>query len=190
MGYEVRRYSYSVGPYSADWPKIYAWEAERVKGTFRSELVSLEHAGATAVPGCAGRSAVDIIAVVKNIDAVDAYEAALRAIGYEPLAYGAIVGARRFRKDVVSAHGGWECMADLFIFPEEHPVMMDMLNVRNYLLIHPDETRRYAEYKAKLFQKHPYDHLAYEEAKRAYLEKIVKKAAREAGQEEDPGSMV
>lgn len=191
MGYEERHYSYSVKPYSAEWAEIYMREAARITGTLRSELIFIEHAGGTAVPGHAGRSTVDIVAVVRRMGDIDAYDAAFRAIGYRALSTDDIIGARRFRKDAVCPKGGWECLADLFIFPEEHPRMMAMLGLRNYLLAHPDEARRYAEFKMKLFEKYPRDHTAYEEAKQKYLEQLVKKAAREEGQDVDErGSLV
>lgn len=181
MGYEVRRYSYFVAPYSEEWQKTYEREAARIKGALDGELLYLEHAGGTAVAGHGGRPVVDILAIVKDIGKVDSYEAAFRAIGYEAMGANVVIGARFFKKDFVCPRGGWERLVDLYVFPDEHPKMTAMLAVRDYLLAHPEEAKHYEEYKKKLFKKHPHDHAAYQEGKQAFLRELARKAARAEG---------
>jgi GrpB-like predicted nucleotidyltransferase (UPF0157 family) len=179
MGYENRRYS--VVPYREEWRAIYEREAELIKKTLGNELVFIEHVGGTAVPGLCGASAIDIIAVVRDISRVDRCNTAFKMIGYD--AHGAYLGAstRLFKKNLLHETGEVERLVNLHIFPDEHPTMMEMLDVRDYLLAHKDEAWKYHRFKEKLFQKHPRDYAAYRDGKGAYLAKLSKKAAKWKG---------
>ena len=191
MGYEARRYSYSVAPYSDEWRKSYEREAARIKATLGKELLYIEHAGGTAVAGCGGRPVIDILASVRDLAKIDSYEAAFRAIGYDAMGTDAIIHARRFKKDSVCPQGGWERLVDLYVFPDEHPKMTDMIDTRDYLRARPEEAKKFEEFKRKLFQKHPHDHVAYQEGKQSYLWELAKKAAHSRGRhvDEDRGTV-
>ena len=185
MGYEARRYVYSVTPYVDEWKKIYEREAARIKGTLGNELLYLEHVGGTAVAGGSGKPVVDILAVVRDIGKIDSYDAAFRAIGYEAAGDDIIINGRLFGKDIVHPHGGWERLVDLYVLPDEHPKMMDMINTRDYLKAHPEELKKLEEFKTRLFKKHPHDHAAYEEEKQSFLREFARKAARWRGRHVD-----
>lgn len=179
MGYENRRYA--VVPYRDEWRATYEREAALIKDTLRDELVFIEHVGATAVPGVSGAGALDILAAVRDIAQIGRYETALRTIGYEALREFIAENAWFFKKDLLHDTGEEERAVNLHIFPEEHPTMMGMLDVRDYLLAHGDEARKYRAIKEKLFQKHPRDYAAYREGKDAYLARLYGKATKWKG---------
>lgn len=84
-------------------------------------------------------------------------------------------------KGVTHESGEEERLVDLHFFPDEHPEMMRMLDIRDYLMAHPDETRKYHELKDKLFKQHPNDYTAYREKKGEFLKHLSAKAAKWKG---------
>lgn len=176
MQYEGRKYSYSVVPYADGWPEIYEREAALIQRILGEELIYIEHVGGTAVKGMPGRPIVDIAAAVRNLAKIDFYHMALKAIGYEPVAEITIPHARHFMKDSV---------ADLFVFPDEHPMITAMIDHRDYLRAHPEEAEDLREFKAKLFKKYPHDYAAYHEHKEAYLKELSRASAHWRGREAD-----
>jgi len=179
MGYEKRKYS--VVPYRDEWRAIYEREAALIGDTLRDELIFIEHVGGTAVPGLGGAAAIDVLATVQNIGKIDSFNTAFKMIGYEALGARIAENARFFKKDLLRETGEEERLINLHVFPDEHPTMMDMLDVRDYLIAHPDEARKYHEFKEKLFGKHPRDYGAYREGKDAYLAKLSGRARKWKG---------
>lgn len=179
MGYEKRKYS--VVPYREEWQAIYEEEAGLIKDTLRDEFIFIEHVGGTALPGVGGHPSIDVLVTVHDVGRVDRYHTAFKMIGYDALGAFLAENTRAFKKERLNEQSGEERMVNLYIFPDEHPAMMDMLDVRDYLLAHPDEARKYHALKEKLFQKHPNDYAAYREGKGVYLAKLSKKAAQWKG---------
>ncbi len=169
MGYEEGEYSEM--PQREDWVTAYEREAALIANTLREEIVFIEHIGSTAVPGLGGPadvSAIDILAIVRDVKNADCYATAFKMIGYDELP-----GPKFLKKG--------EPSVSLHIFPDEHPKMMAMLDVRDYLLAHPDEARKYKALKEKWLKKYPRDRGAYQEKKDEYLAKLSDKAGKWKG---------
>ena len=72
-----------IDPYSAEWPRLFAIEAEILRNALDPWLAGgIEHIGSTAVPGLAAKPVIDIMAPVSSIaDAAPAIEV-LSALDY------------------------------------------------------------------------------------------------------------
>lgn len=154
-----------------EWRAIYEREAALIASILRDELIFIEHVGSTAIPDLGSApdiSAMDILAIVRNEKSIDCYETAFKMSGYHELPGGKFLkkGGRGVR---------------IHIFPEEHPTMMGMLDVRDYLLAHPDEARKYKEAKEKWSRKHHGDRGGYQEEKDEYLAKLSSRASNWKG---------
>ena len=84
--------------YRPEWERLYQTESGILRDILQGQLISVHHIGSTAVPGLAAKPVIDILAVVKEIGAVDAYSAAFEAEGYECMGEFGIPGRRYFRK--------------------------------------------------------------------------------------------
>jgi GrpB-like predicted nucleotidyltransferase (UPF0157 family) len=59
----------TIVSYDAQWPTLYAREAERIGRLLGQKALSVEHVGSTAVPGLAAKPRIDIdLAVADSAD--------------------------------------------------------------------------------------------------------------------------
>lgn len=179
MGYENRRYS--VVPHREEWREMYEREAVLIKDTLGGELIFIEQVGSTAVPGLGGKPTLDILATVRDIKEIDRYNFAFKSIGYNARGEAIIKNSRLFVKELMHESGERERLVNLHLFPDEHPEMIRMLDIRDYLIAHPDESRKYHELKEKWFKKHPSDYGAYREKKDEFFKKLSEKATKWKG---------
>jgi GrpB-like predicted nucleotidyltransferase (UPF0157 family) len=47
--------------YDPVWPRLYAWEATRIRLALGGRVVRLEHAGSTSVPGLAAKPIIEVV---------------------------------------------------------------------------------------------------------------------------------
>ncbi len=71
-----------VVPYDPAWPRLFDEEAERLRGALGAVALRIEHVGSTSVPGLAAKAVIDIQVSVAAVQPMDAYEPALRGLGY------------------------------------------------------------------------------------------------------------
>ncbi|NHA68576.1 GrpB family protein [Phycicoccus sp. CMS6Z-2] len=64
------------------WPQQYAQLAELVRSALGLRVLTLDHVGSTSVPGLAAKPVIDIVLVVADPDAEDAYVPPLEAAGF------------------------------------------------------------------------------------------------------------
>jgi hypothetical protein len=106
-----------------------------------------------------GRSIIDILAVVRDIDRADAFNKPLMLCGYSPLGENGIAGRRYFTK------GGNRKTHHLHVYGAGHPNIAKHLNFKAYLMHHPDETSAYGKLKRRLAREYPDDVRAYQNGK-------------------------
>ncbi len=68
--------------YSAEWPALFAREANRVRATLGARVLMLEHVGSTSIPGLAAKPIIDIILAVADSADEPAYLPAMESAGY------------------------------------------------------------------------------------------------------------
>jgi GrpB-like predicted nucleotidyltransferase (UPF0157 family) len=68
--------------YSAEWPALFAREANRVRATLGDRVLMLEHVGSTSVPGLAAKPIIDMILAVADSADESAYVPAMESAGY------------------------------------------------------------------------------------------------------------
>ena len=67
--------------YDPRWPLLYAHEEDRIRGALGTDVVRIEHAGSTSVPGLPAKPVIDILLEVPDSAAEEAYVPALEAAG-------------------------------------------------------------------------------------------------------------
>ena len=151
--------------YRPEWPLLFAQEAEKIGKAFGAELLAVHHIGSTSVEGLAAKPIIDILAVVRDVNAIDAFAPAMEALGYEAMGEFGIPGRRYYRK------GGENRTHQIHAFSEE-----DHLAVRDYLRAHPKEAKLYGDLKQRLAQQFPEDIERYCDGKDAFVKALEKRA--------------
>ena len=160
-----------VVPYRPEWPLLFAQEAEKIGKAFGAELLAVHHIGSTSVEGLAAKPIIDILAVVRDVNAIDAFAPAMEALGYEAMGEFGIPGRRYYRK------GGENRTHQIHAFSKEDHWNIDRhLAVRDYLRVHPKEAQLYGNLKQHLAQQFPEDIERYCDGKDAFVKALEKRA--------------
>ena len=164
-----------VVPYDPAWPQRFREEAERLRAVFGRELIYIHHIGSTAVPGLAAKPIIDILPVVRNIDAVDCLNGAMVELGYEPMGEHGLSGRRYFHRHYYR-DGAEYHTHHVHVYASGSPMIDRHLAFRDYLRAYPDVARRYAALKQELAHLFPYDIEGYMDGKNAFV-KVTEHAA-------------
>lgn len=171
---EYRNRKYTVEPYSPEWEKRFATEAELVRRIFQTRAVAIEHIGSTAVPGLAGKPTIDILLTVEKIRIADELSEKIEMRGYQSRGDYINTGSRLFVKEA-----GDTRLVNLHIFETKHPHVNEMLNLRNYFRSHPETAEEYSQLKFDLVRKYPNDYGLYRRDKDIWLEKLMGKIKKQ-----------
>jgi len=87
-----------IQPYDPGWPEKFAKEAACVSRALGLLTLQIYHIGSTAIPGIFAKPILDILAVVSNLDAVDALKGTLKAENYVSFGEYGIRGRKFFKK--------------------------------------------------------------------------------------------
>lgn len=159
-----------VKPYQEEWQQQFQQEAQTLHNLFRSLVVDIHHIGSTAVPGLAAKPVIDLLPVVTNLEQIDAFNARMEALGYEPRGENGLPGRRYFQK------GGDNRTHHVHVFEAGNPEIERHLVFRDYLREHPEEAQQYGDLKLQLARLYPTDIASYIEGKHDLVQRLEKQA--------------
>ena len=162
-----------VEPYDPRWVGMFGMESAMVGRALGSNMVAIHHIGSTTIRTIHAKPIIDMLVEVANLDAVDAHNRAMEALGYEAMGEFGIAGRRYFRKDDdagVRTH-------HVHTFATGCPHIERHLAFRDFMLEHPDWARRYSDLKRNLARAHPDDIQSYMDGKDAFIKDIDIRAA-------------
>jgi GrpB-like predicted nucleotidyltransferase (UPF0157 family) len=139
----------------------------------------VEHVGSTAVPGLAAKPIIDLMASVRDLDAViDQAGGLLAADGwcYVPPELDSGGAWRRFF--VKPDSSGEHRFAHLHVIAAGHPRWADQIAFRDALRRDEALARRYADLKRRLAVEHAADREAYTDAKGEFVRDALGRDAR------------
>ncbi len=165
-----------VAPYSDEWPRLYAIEAEKIRAALGARALLLEHAGSTSVPGLAAKPIIDIVLVVANPANEPGYVPALESAGYtlrirEPDWYQHRM-LKRASPDV-----------NLHVFGPDCEEVQRMLALRDWLRRDKTDRELYARTKRELAQRDWMYTQEYADAKSEVIQEILERARAASGGE-------
>jgi len=176
---EYKDRQYQVRSYDPAWTKQFKAEARTIKDIFKKDAITIEHIGSTAVPGMTGKPTLDILVCVNDLSVADRHADQMKAIGYEHLAVYVSPDSvlfRRMQRNVI--------LSNVHIFPKDHPHVLEMIALRDYLRCHPEEANAYSGVKKELYEKYPNDYAAYRESKDDYMAKLKQRTKAERSQQD------
>lgn len=159
-----------VVDYDANWPALFAQEAQLLQAIVTDNLVNIEHIGSTAVPGLAAKPIIDILIEVSSLVALDKQSAAFASAGYQAKGENGIAGRRYFQK------GGDNRSHHLHAFQTGDEHLLRHRAFRDYLCSHPQIAATYAELKKQAAAICQHDSHLYMQLKNGFIQEHQSKA--------------
>lgn len=161
-------------------PRRFEEEAARLRAIIPADLlIDLEHIGSTAVPGLPAKPVIDMQATVTDLEAARSrLVAPLEAAGYAFWTENPDTDRLFFVKGLppTAPHRTHH----LHIM-EDGPGALRHIAFRDYLRDHPAEAAAYGALKMDLARRFRHDREAYTEAKGAFIEAVLDRAAECSG---------
>jgi len=153
------------------WPSWFRQEAARLRSALPGDLVpDIQHIGSTAVPGLDAKPIVDLMVGIGEPGWIADVVERLETLGYESLGEAGVPGRWALRKRDVAQP------CNIAIVAHEDGWWKINLAVRDFLRSNAEAARSYASAKWHAVDSGADMLLAYSEAKRAIIEKIVAEA--------------
>jgi GrpB-like predicted nucleotidyltransferase (UPF0157 family) len=151
-----------VVAYDAEWPARFLQLSGRLRATLGEVALRIDHIGSTAVPGLAAKPIIDVQISVAAFEPLDAFRAPLEQLGYVFRADNRELTKRYFRERPGDRR--------LHIHVRRAGSFSEQLTLlfRDFMRMHPDWARRYAELKLALAARHGDDRRSYTEGKRPF----------------------
>jgi GrpB-like predicted nucleotidyltransferase (UPF0157 family) len=162
-----------VVPYDPKWPEEFARESPAVAVALGDLLLAIHHIGSTAIPGIHAKPIIDMLAVVRAIEAVDRRNVELQALGYEAMGEFGIPGRRYFRKNDAAGNRTHQ----IHTFQAGSPQIERHLAFRDFLRAHGEFADQYVALKRRLADLHPTDVEAYASGKDEFIKEMLARAA-------------
>ncbi len=156
--------------YDPAWPRLFAREAERVRGALGTAVVRLEHVGSTSVPGLAAKPIIDMLLEVPDSADEAAYVPALETAGYVLVIREPDWHEHRMFK-------GPDTNINLHVHTVGSPEFERMLGFRDWLRTHDDDRELYERTKRELAAREWAYVQDYADAKTEVVEAIIARAA-------------
>jgi GrpB-like predicted nucleotidyltransferase (UPF0157 family) len=161
-----------VLPYDPTWPQNYLAEVAQVSPILGSNLVAAHHIGSTAVPGLGAKPTIDILLIVRALQALDACNTALAVLGYQAKGEHGILGRRYFSKKEGDRH-----LFHIHAYAEGHADIERHLNFRDYLIAHPAAALDYQILKQGLAAQFREEPAEYTAGKANFIREVESRAA-------------
>src|SRR5579871_848227 len=72
-----------IVPYNPSWPILFKEESARLWTPLRDSIVRIEHFGSTAVHGLAAKPVIDLLIVMRSLEAAEQSVPILESLGYD-----------------------------------------------------------------------------------------------------------
>ena len=158
-----------VVPPDPRWADLFDQEIRLISPILGSNLIKIEHIGSTSVPNLAAKPIVDLMPVVRDIEAVDPLESRLEEAGYNWYGEYGLVGRRYMNRDNLTT---MRRIANIHIFACDNPDIERHLAFRDYLRTHADVRDRYGMMKVACAASNPDDINGYSTCKDAWVKDI------------------
>jgi GrpB-like predicted nucleotidyltransferase (UPF0157 family) len=164
--------------FDPEWPALFEQERERVAEVLGSVAIAIEHVGSTAVLGLAAKPIIDLLVTVRSLpDARSACIEAVEPLGYRYLReYEAWLPDEMLFRKIVS--GAWT--HHLHVTEPSSPRWEEYVLLRDYLRRHREMADAYGDLKRALALVFEDDIAGYRDAKRPFVQALLRKARAEA----------
>ncbi len=156
--------------YDQHWVETFRTLRDEIAPFLNGLIVGIEHVGSTAIRGVAAKPIIDMDVIARSREDIPRVIEKLSTLGYRHLGDLGIAGREAFEnpKGKPSHH--------LYVCNSDSRELRRHLAFRDYLRSHPDDALRYSELKKSLAGRYRDERDAYTEAKKEFVEKILRSA--------------
>jgi len=152
-----------------EWPRRFEAEMRRLHHSLPAGLAAeIEHIGSTAVSGLDGKPIIDMMIGITAPQRIAELVDRLEQLGYESLGEAGVPGRWALRRRRPAGPN-----YNVSVIARSGRRWTDNIAFRDFLRLHPDEARRYAEVKRRAVAAGANTLFAYSDAKRSALERIA-----------------
>jgi GrpB-like predicted nucleotidyltransferase (UPF0157 family)/GNAT superfamily N-acetyltransferase len=156
-----------VVAYSPLWITYYEQEANKITHLLQPYIHQIYHFGSTSIPDMPAKPVIDILVVIKTLDAILEIKALLLKLNYPDLNRHIIPHVSYFARRVEGS-----IAFHLHIREAGDPQINRHINFCNYLISHPSWARKYAQLKIESAKQFAKDSFSYVLAKDKLVQKI------------------
>ena len=160
--------------YDPRWPAIFEAVASELREACGDALLSVEHIGSTAIPGCEAKPVIDVMPGLASFEAGLRCVAPLEALGYEYRGEYGIARRHYFARPPRS--GRDELRLHVHMYAPGEGQWAAQLAFRDYLRSHVEAREQYVALKRVLAERFPHDGNAYADAKSEFVAEILSRA--------------
>ncbi|MEI4529091.1 GrpB family protein [Priestia megaterium] len=157
-------------PYNDKWSKLFDEERKLLSSRLKELIIAIEHVGSTSIEGLFAKPIIDIAIGVSSLDVIIELKEKVKALGYVEVPVsidGKHVFARYKEKKITHF---------LHIMIYNQNLWIDQISFRDYLRSDSDAKIEYINIKEELANKYPNDVVSYTNAKKEFVNNILKKA--------------
>ncbi len=169
----MSRLTVELKPHDPRWVVDYKRESAVVAEAMGDACAAIHHIGSTAISGICAKPVIDMLAVVRNVEALDARSPQMEALGYEVMGEFGIPGRRYFRKDDALGNRTHQIHA----FAVGSLQIARHVAFRDFLRAHPEYAKEYDALKQRLAAQFPSDISAYTDGKDGFIARVDALAA-------------
>ena len=177
MKLNISNRNIEVVDYDSHWKIIFETEKTALAKAIGSNAVKIDHIGSTLVIGLAAKPIVDILIEVSNLEALDAINKNIIALGYTSEGENGISGRRYFHKS------GVQPSLHVHVFQSNDSHLHRHRAFKEYLITHPVVASEYASIKKAAALKSNNDINVYMALKNDFIQKHEKLALKSFGNE-------
>ncbi len=157
----------ALTPHDPAWALLAKSESSRLRVALGRALVKVHHIGSTSVPALRAKPIVDLLAVVRDLKALDAVRVPLEGLGYAWLGEHGVPGRRYcVLDDPVTG----QRLVEARFLPSDSPEIARHLAFRDALIERRDLARTYEAEKGRCQALHLQDADGYAACKRAWID--------------------
>jgi GrpB-like predicted nucleotidyltransferase (UPF0157 family) len=161
---------YSIEQYSKNWARRFHAQEKLLRSVLGKDIIEVHHVGSTAIPNMSAKPIADILVIVKNLKLTDRAKKKLKTLGYGLRVNYVVPNSRLLEK-----FKGNIKLYNIHLLSQSHVESRRLLNVKNYLIAHPAETKRYGELKKQIYEKTK-NYALYKKGKTNFLNALERKA--------------
>lgn len=154
-------------PYDPAWKGLFEQEKARLAQSIGHLVLDIQHVGSTAIPGGIAKPIVDIAIAIPNVKTLQTCVPLLEGIGYRYKGENGIPGRHYFDK------GKPISLFHVHMSEKTHANWIKQIAFRDYLLVHPEAVKAYADLKTLLAEQYRTDREAYTEGKTEFIRSIL-----------------
>lgn len=147
-------------------------ETKQILSSIFGEKTPIDHVGSTAIPDIYGKNIIDILVGAKDEEEFAKFDKLILKLGYRGSDNNK-TNIYRFFASKFGETGNGDTHIHLGIIGTKR--YEDFLILRDYLLSHPDEAKKYSDHKKQLIEQNITDRKLYRKTKSKYVEALFEK---------------